>query len=726
MVKPQSGFLRNFRSKSHRKETIFILLMLAIPFAHFLVFWLYPNLRSITIAFEVPSIEGPTLYNFKRFFGELFSDIHGPQMWKMIDNSMIMFVVSTFINLPLVLFLSYIMFKKVRGYKVFRILFYLPSILGATVMTQIYKSLLMTGGPIEQLLDLWNVPMSDMTRFTGLLGSKETGMLMLVIYTLWTGVGVNMIMFTGAMNRVPQEIFESARIDGIGFFREFFNIILPLIWPTVTTNRDNAPETLGVFDIYSWTTADGYVDNIQGVLDEGEPSEPTEPEEPTEPDGMELNFTANVGAFMEVEPKAYEVIRFEYQLAANGQMTLILRDPNWVKYYGDFTFDTNGLVWSYQTGITTEKLDNGYIRVTMILDELNRSGLADNRDNAPETIGVFDVYSWTSVDGHIQNIELLMEFTCEPEDPTEPEEPTEPEIPTEPDGMELNFTAGVESFLEVTPNAYKIVRFDYKLASEGTMVLILRDPNWGKYYGSIEFNNDGQVWDYQTGITTEKLDDGYIRVTLMLDELNRSGMADNRDNAPETIGIFDIFSSTTVDGHIDNIELLMELPQDEETLELEFTAGVESFIEVTPDAYKIVRFDYKLASEGTMVLILRDPNWGKYYGSIEFNNDGQVWDYQTGITTEKLDNGYIRVTLMLDELNRSGMADNRDNAPETIGIFDIFSSTTVDGHIDNIELLMELPDQSSRNIGLKLFKGMRFQKPRLWDIDLLEQDDNAE
>lgn len=235
MMKPQSGFFRNFHSKSHRKETIFILLMLAIPFANFLVFWLYPNLRSITIAFEVPSIEGFTLYNFKRFFDELFSDINGPMMWKMIDNSMIMFVVSTFINLPLVLFLSYIMFKKVRGYKVFRILFYLPSILGATVMTQIYKSLLMTGGPIEQLLDLWNVPMSDMTRFAGLLGSKETGMLMMVIYTLWTGVGVNMIMFTGAMNRVPQEIFESARIDGIGFFREFFNIILPLIWPTVTT-----------------------------------------------------------------------------------------------------------------------------------------------------------------------------------------------------------------------------------------------------------------------------------------------------------------------------------------------------------------------------------------------------------------------------------------------------------------------------------------------------------
>ena len=235
MMKPQSGFMRNFHSKAHRKETIFILMMLVIPFLNFLVFWLYPNFRSITIAFEVPSIEGVTLYNFERFFSELFSEVHGPQMWKMIDNSLLLFFVSTFVNLPLVLFLSYIMFKKVAGYKVFRILFYLPAILGATVMTQIFKSLLMTGGPVEQILNFFNIPMSDMTRFAGLLGSQETGIWMMVIYTLWTGVGVNMIMFTGAMNRVPREVFEAARMDGIGFFREFFNIVLPLIWPTVPT-----------------------------------------------------------------------------------------------------------------------------------------------------------------------------------------------------------------------------------------------------------------------------------------------------------------------------------------------------------------------------------------------------------------------------------------------------------------------------------------------------------
>jgi len=234
MAKSRSS-LRVVKSQAHRKELIFILAMLAIPFVNFLVFWLYPNFRAITIAFEVPSIEGFTLYNFERFFDELSSDVTGPKMWRMIDNSLLMFVVSTFVSLPLVLLLSYIIFKKVPGYKVFRVLFYLPAILGATIMAQIFKSLLMTGGPVEQLLNKLNVPMSDMTRFAGLLGSEETGMTMLIIFTLWTGVGVNMIMFTGAMNRIPQDIFESARIDGVGFFREFFNIILPLIWPTVTT-----------------------------------------------------------------------------------------------------------------------------------------------------------------------------------------------------------------------------------------------------------------------------------------------------------------------------------------------------------------------------------------------------------------------------------------------------------------------------------------------------------
>ncbi len=218
--------------KQRKKDLVFVLCMLALPLANFLVFWLWPNFQSIVIAFKVPTIEGFTLFNFQRFFGELADPVVGPGLWRQIGNNFIMFFVHTFVQIPLVLFLSYILFKKIYGYKVFRILFYLPSILGGTIMTQIFKSIVQVNGPIHNLAAAIGVPVDP---YLGLLDSPETGMAMLIIYTLWTGVGSNMIMFTGAMNRVPQDIFESARLDGIGFFREFVNIILPLIWPTVTT-----------------------------------------------------------------------------------------------------------------------------------------------------------------------------------------------------------------------------------------------------------------------------------------------------------------------------------------------------------------------------------------------------------------------------------------------------------------------------------------------------------
>lgn len=232
MAKNPASTQLSHHMKQRRKDLIFVLCMLAVPLANFLVFWLWPNAQSIVIAFQVPTIDGFTLFNFERFFGELASPITGPGLWRQIGNSFLMFFVGTFVNLPMVLFMSYIMFKKVRGYKIFRVLFYLPSIIGGTVMSQIYKGILSVNGPVHNLLIAMDVPFDH---YLGLLDSESTGMMMLIIYTLWTGVGSNMIMFSGAMNRVPQDIFESARIDGIGFFREFFDIIIPLIWPTVTT-----------------------------------------------------------------------------------------------------------------------------------------------------------------------------------------------------------------------------------------------------------------------------------------------------------------------------------------------------------------------------------------------------------------------------------------------------------------------------------------------------------
>jgi len=232
------------RKKGHltrrTSEILFILFMLLLPTLQFIIFWIVPNISSILLGFK----NGQGLYslqNFKKFFG-LFkkSAITGEytkqskELFSAIGNSFIYFAVNIFLCTPLVVFFSYVLFRKVPMHGVFKVVFYLPSIIGGTVMATLYYQLFCNSGPLFAILSKWNLLSESVKKFT-LFESQETGFLMILIYSIWTCVGINMIMFYGAMKRIPNEIFESADIDGVSFFRQFINIVVPLIWPTIST-----------------------------------------------------------------------------------------------------------------------------------------------------------------------------------------------------------------------------------------------------------------------------------------------------------------------------------------------------------------------------------------------------------------------------------------------------------------------------------------------------------
>ena len=43
------------------------------------------------------------------------------------------------------------------------------------------------------------------------------------------------IVLTGALVRIPSEVLEAGKLDGVGFFREFWQVTIPLIYPTLNT-----------------------------------------------------------------------------------------------------------------------------------------------------------------------------------------------------------------------------------------------------------------------------------------------------------------------------------------------------------------------------------------------------------------------------------------------------------------------------------------------------------
>lgn len=235
-----SGYLTRYIfvfSEKHReniaarrkKELRFVFLMLLFPLAQFALFWVYVNYQSILMAFKLEQ-NGEVFYtleNFRRFFVELKASTG--VMGKLIENSVSFFPVSVFVTLPLSFVFSYFLYKRVPGAPVFRVIFYLPSIISAVSLTMLFRYIVSPTGPLSVLEKALNITPIDF------LGSSKYAMKTVLFYTVWSGFGYNIVLLSSSMGRIPKELFESAKIDGAGTFREMVNIVLPLSYGTIST-----------------------------------------------------------------------------------------------------------------------------------------------------------------------------------------------------------------------------------------------------------------------------------------------------------------------------------------------------------------------------------------------------------------------------------------------------------------------------------------------------------
>lgn len=205
--------------------------MLAVPLTNLVIFYFAVNINSVLMAFQ-ENLGGKTVwsgYQFTRLFKELgMSDFI---ITEAIRNTLVFFLLGLLIINPLSLLLAYFLYKKIIGYRIFRFVFFLPSIISATVLTALYKQLIAPGGVVALVVEA----LGGSVPLLGYLATEGTALTAIVIYTLWTGFGVNIILFNGAMTRIPEEVMEYARLDGVGSGRELVQIIIPLIWPTLST-----------------------------------------------------------------------------------------------------------------------------------------------------------------------------------------------------------------------------------------------------------------------------------------------------------------------------------------------------------------------------------------------------------------------------------------------------------------------------------------------------------
>jgi len=214
-----------------KKEAFFIVVMLIIPISNFLMFWVYTSFDTILMAFQKWDVaKGKDVFsmvNFEMLYKEL--QLGESTLWISLKNTLMYFFANVLITLPVSFFLCYFLYKRILGYRVFRVIFYLPSIVTASVYVVIFKQLLMSNGAIGILSEKLTgevIPFLTDSRYANAT---------LLFYSIFTSFGGNLIYFSGAMSSIDTEIVEAAKIDGAGMATEMFRIVVPLIWPTLST-----------------------------------------------------------------------------------------------------------------------------------------------------------------------------------------------------------------------------------------------------------------------------------------------------------------------------------------------------------------------------------------------------------------------------------------------------------------------------------------------------------
>ena len=217
------------KKKLKLQETGFICSVLAFPLAMFAIFYLFVNVSSFAMAFQTVDANFnwgfAGLQNFKDVIAKITQ--YGGLLGTAFKNNLLIFVVTFVVGFPLNMLFSYYLFKGYFAHQVIRFIVMLPSILSGMVMSLLFLKFVETSFP-EMMNTFFSVEIGNL-----LEGDTAVGTI--IFYMLWTGFTSSLILYPNAMNAIDDGIIESAQLDGVNTLQELWYIIMPLIYPTITT-----------------------------------------------------------------------------------------------------------------------------------------------------------------------------------------------------------------------------------------------------------------------------------------------------------------------------------------------------------------------------------------------------------------------------------------------------------------------------------------------------------
>ena len=214
------------KKKPIKKELVaFIIFACAMPVIHWLIFYVFANGSAILMAFTNNKGEF-SFDNFIRFFSEMKKSTS--ELRVAFRNTFLTFVIIV-VSYPFKVLVSYFIYKKVPGAAIYRVLFFLPSIIFSVCTAWVFKQLLGVNGFIAEWVQEW----LGLASTPELMADSRFANIIVILHMLWLGFPGDLIIWGGTFARIPTDVLEAGRMDGVSWWQEFTHITIPLVWPTL-------------------------------------------------------------------------------------------------------------------------------------------------------------------------------------------------------------------------------------------------------------------------------------------------------------------------------------------------------------------------------------------------------------------------------------------------------------------------------------------------------------
>jgi ABC-type sugar transport system permease subunit len=179
--------------------------------------------------FQIAELFGLTIGAFDPFF------------WKAITNIMVFLLTAVPLSVVIALILATLIEQRLPGSKVFRAVFFIPSVAGVIGVTLIWKQMLnssvgFVNYVIGETFAVLNIllpgdPLPTRVEI-GWLSSEQFALAAVVVVFVWSQFGFNTVLYIAGLQSVSKELYEAAELDGATSFQRFWNVTIPALRPT--------------------------------------------------------------------------------------------------------------------------------------------------------------------------------------------------------------------------------------------------------------------------------------------------------------------------------------------------------------------------------------------------------------------------------------------------------------------------------------------------------------